>query len=235
MNFSFSDNIRRLIYKRYNISFSKSGEDMQLKKLLGSKKTGVFVDIGCWHPVKSSNTYYFSLRNWKGICIDPNPELKDLYANYRNNDIFINCGVGVETTDKLQYYMLNESSMNTFDKLFLESRDLIQKVTAIKEIPIIKLSDILERNLSENEIIDFFDIDVEGYDLDVLKSNDWKKFRPKIVLVETNLCIRDDLKSEISTYLESVNYELIGKSIMNAKIDTGNLFFIDKVYKYEDR
>ena len=63
--------IRRKIYQRYNISFSKSGEDMQLKQLLKVNRKGVYVDIGCWDPVKASNSYYFHLRGWKGICIDP--------------------------------------------------------------------------------------------------------------------------------------------------------------------
>lgn len=69
--------IRRKIYKRYNISFSQGGgDDIQLYKLLKATNPGVYVDIGCWHPVKASNTYFFNLRGWKGICIDPNPELK---------------------------------------------------------------------------------------------------------------------------------------------------------------
>lgn len=51
--------IRELIFKRYNISFSNSGNDIQLFKLINSTSPGVYVDIGCWHPIKASNTYFF--------------------------------------------------------------------------------------------------------------------------------------------------------------------------------
>lgn len=89
--------IRELIFKRYNVSFSKSGDDIQLNKLINSTSSGVYVDIGCWHPIKASNTYFFYLRGWKGLCIDPNPELKILFEKFRPTDKFINCAVGEDS------------------------------------------------------------------------------------------------------------------------------------------
>ncbi len=111
--------IREFIYNRYNISFSQSGDDIQLNKLIKASTPGAYVDIGCWHPVKASNTYYFYLRGWKGICIDPNPELKILYNKFRKKDIFINSAIGLENQN-LKYYLLNDnySSMNTLNHDF---------------------------------------------------------------------------------------------------------------------
>lgn len=216
--------IREFLYRRYNISFSKSGEDMQLKKLINKSVSGVFVDIGCWHPIKASNTYYFSLRGWKGICIDPNPELRELYQKFRPNDIFINCAIGEEG---LSYYMLEESSMNTLDYRFIQKRNLDNKIKKIVNVPSRYLKDILDEHIKINECIDFFDVDVEGFDLEVLKTNNWKKYRPKIIMVETDISLKDDLKSEMNNYLESVEYRLIGKSIIRNNL--GNLFFIDNL------
>ena len=59
------EKLKRLIRKRYNISFSKSGDDIQLKKLINNDTPGVYVDIGCWHPIKASNTYFFILEKGK--------------------------------------------------------------------------------------------------------------------------------------------------------------------------
>ena len=73
--------------------------------------------------------------------------------------------------------------------------------------------------------MDFFDIDVEGFDLEVLKTNDWKKYRPKVIVIESDSPLKEDITSEIVNYLEAVNYKLIGKSIING--DLGNLFLID--------
>jgi FkbM family methyltransferase len=218
--------IKRKIYQRYNISFSKSGDDLQLMKLINQSTPGTYVDIGCWHPVKASNSYFFSLRNWKGICIDPNPELEKLYKKFRPNDVFVNCAVG-ETDANLNYYMLsdNNSSMNTLNLDFLKKHDLEKDIKKTITIPTFSLKEILDKNLTASDRLDFFDVDVEGFDLQVLQSNDWDKYRPKVVVTETDISIKVDVVSEITTFLESVNYRLVGKTVMNG--DLGNLLFID--------
>lgn len=218
--------LKKKIYQRYNISFSKSGDDVQLMKLINQSKPGTYVDIGCWHPIKASNSYFFSLRNWKGICIDPNPELEKLYKRFRPNDVFINCAVG-EKDANLNYYMLsdNNSSMNTLNLDFLKKHDLEKDIKKTITIPTFSLKDILDKNIATNERLDFFDVDVEGFDLEVLQSNDWNKYRPKVVVTETDISIKEDVVSEITSYLESVNYRLVGKTVMNG--DLGNLLFLD--------
>ena len=219
--------IRRKIYQRYNVSFSKSGEDMQLKQLLKVNRKGIYVDIGCWDPVKASNTYYFHLRGWKGVCIDPNPKMQKLFAQKRKSDIFVNSAVGSGNTT-LIYYMLEDSlsSMNTLDYSFIQQHQLEDKVVAKKEIQTVSLKAILEQHIKDGEVIDFLDIDVEGFDLEVLKSNDWERFRPKVILIETDQNLNLDLQSEVTKYLNEKYYSLIAKSVIQDNL--GNLFFIDK-------
>ena len=220
--------IREFIFKRYNISFSQGGaDDIQLNKLLKENTPGVYVDIGCWHPVKASNTYYFYLRGWKGICIDPNPDLKKAYEVFRPKDKFINCAVG-NIESNMFYYKLkdNLSAMNTLNYDFIQKHNLMDGIQSVINVPVYNLKRILDENIVEGDRLDFFDIDVEGLDLEVLKSNDWIKYRPKLIIVETNLSIQQDLNSEIVRYLESVEYKFIAKSILNG--DLGNLFLIDR-------
>ncbi|WP_081712573.1 FkbM family methyltransferase [Flavobacterium limnosediminis] len=218
--------IRRIIYQRYNISFSKSGEDMQLKQLLKVNRKGVYVDIGCWDPVKASNSYYFHLRGWKGICIDPNPKMQELFAQKRKSDIFVNRAVGLGN-EKLTYYMLEDSlsSMNTLDFNFIQHHQLEDKVVAKKEIQTVSLQSVLEQYIKDGELIDFLDVDVEGFDLEVLQSNDWERFRPKVILIETNNFLNEDFNSDVSLYLMNKNYSLLSKTLIHKKL--GNLFFID--------
>jgi len=217
--------IKRLIRQRYNISFSKAGDDIQLMKLINNYTPGAYVDIGSWHPIKASNTYYFHLRGWKGICIDPNPELEILYKKHRPKDIFINAGIGLSNAS-MEYFIVEDSSMNTFSYEFLVKHNLQSKIIKQSSVPIISLCEILDQNLTQNDRLDFFDLDVEGLDLDVLKSNDWNKYRPKIILVETDVTIQKDISSEIVEYLSDHNYRLIGKTIQNG--DLGNLILIAK-------
>lgn len=223
MIFKTKNKIREFIYERYNISFSKSGDDIQLMKLINNNLPGAYVDIGSWHPVKASNTYYFYVRGWRGICIDPNPELLSLYEKFRPNDNFINAGVG-NSKNSLVYYMMEESSMNTFSKDFIMKHELESKIKKQISVPLYSLKEILDINLGKNDRLDFFDIDVEGFDLEVLKSNDWVKYRPKVIVIESDISIKEDIGSEIVKYLEIQNYRLIGKSIINGNL--GNLFLI---------
>ena len=216
--------IKRKIYKRYNISFSKSGEDMQLKQILKVNRIGVYVDVGCWDPVKASNSYYFHLRGWKGICVDPNPKMQTLFTKKRKSDIFINNAVGIGN-ETLTYYMLEDafSSMNTLDYSFIKEHNLENKIVEKKEIQTVSLKSILSKHLEKDEVIDFLDIDVEGFDLEVLQSNDWERFRPKIILVESNTDLKNDLQSEITKYLQSKEYRIICKTLISG--DLGNVFF----------
>lgn len=215
--------IKEFIRQRYNISFSKAGDDIQLMKLINNRVPGAYVDIGSWHPINASNTYYFYLRNWKGICIDPNPELKLLYKQFRPKDNFINAGIGMSNTC-MEYFMLEESSMNTFSRDFIEKHQLESKILKKIIVPLYSLKEILDQSLEKNDRLDFFDIDVEGLDLEVLKTNDWVKYRPKVIVIETDISIKADINSEIVKYLETQNYRLIGKSIING--DLGNLFLM---------
>lgn len=217
------EKLKKFIRGRYNISFSKAGDDIQLMKLINESKPGTYVDVGCWHPYKASNTYYFYLRNWKGICIDPNPELIELYKKFIPRDNFINAGIGSENSS-LDYYMFEESSMNTFSEYFYKNHEQYSKLINKIEIPLFSLKEILDKNIDEKDRLDFFDIDVEGFDLDVLKSNDWQKYRPKIIVIESDIPIKQDLDSEIVQYLKLQNYRLLGKSIIQG--DLGNLFLI---------
>jgi hypothetical protein len=61
--------------------------------------------------------------------------------------------------------------------------------------------------------IDFFSIDVEGLDLQVLQSNDWRRFAPRAVIAE---CFDTDLEAiqdnEVSRLMGSLGYKLYAKT-----------------------
>ena len=220
--------LKTKFYRRYNISFSQSGDDIQLFKLLKNKNPGKYIDVGCWHPYKSSNSYYFYLRGWKGICIDPNPEMAALFRKYRKGDTFVNAAVN-DFSGTEKYYMLKHpySSMNSMNYQFLEDQNVAHMVKDEREIKCFTLEEILDRYVTIGESLDFLDVDVEGNDLNILRSNNWEKYRPKVVMVETDLALPEDPNSEKAHFLNNVGYRLIGKSIINQ--DLGNLFFIDNL------
>lgn len=205
-------------------SFSQEGEDLVVDRLL-NKKNGFYVEVGCHHPFRFSNTYYFYKKGWDGICIDPMPGTRKAFNKWRPRDIAIEMGVS-EAPSTLEYYMFNEPALNTFDKKIAIERDGLRsyKLVDTKKIHTDTLTSILEKHHATKDI-DILSVDTEGMDLIVLKSNDWTRFKPTLIIAE---CLKTKLtdlaQDEITIYLNSRNYELYAK--------TGNsVIFISKNYK----
>jgi len=86
---------------------------------------------------------------------------------------------------------------------------------ATKEIACRRLGDVLRDRVPAGTRIDFLTIDVEGLDLEVLRSNDWERFRPELVLVEA--LETPDLAaisaSETANLLASHDYVPVAKTV----------------------
>lgn len=168
------------------LSYSQEGEDLVLARLLGGSMggAGFFVDIGAHHPSLYSNTYYFYRRGWRGINVDALPGTKKLFERARPRDITIECGVGSKE-GVLTYFAFNEPALNTFSELEAKKKDVSPYHIVDKlRIPVVTLKSILDQYLPVGQQIDFMTIDVEGFDHEVVSSNDWNQYRPRVVLVE---------------------------------------------------
>ena len=207
------------IYNRFfnsfiNKSYSQEGEDLILKRIFGNKKQGFFVDVGAHHPKRFSNTYLFYKSGWKGINIEPRPGTKKEFDRVRGRDINIEAAIG-NTSEELMYYMFEEPALNTFSQEQENSLIEDNKSKLIKKIKIrtATLKDILDKELPSNTQIDFLSIDTEGFDLNVLKSNDWNKYKPDIILVEDkDFGFKNPNSSKVFNFLVEKNYAIIAKT-----------------------
>lgn len=215
--------------------FSQGGEDAILQHLfhkkLSNKKKGFFVDIGAYHPHHHSNTFFFYLNGWSGINIDPSPGSMILFNKTRPRDINLEIGIS-DKNESLTYYLIDEkSTMNSFSKDNLIQNGMIKHVK--KEIPIkVKpLSEILDTYSNKFENIDFISIDVEGFDLNVLKSNDWKRYKPSVIAIELTCNTLEDVeKSESTIYLKSLGYITVAKNLILK--DVATVFFVSSDFDY---
>lgn len=71
-------------------NFSQSNEEQILKKIFSGKKRGFYVDVGCFHPRRYSNTAYFYKVGWNGINIDADNKNLFLFRIFRRRDINLN-------------------------------------------------------------------------------------------------------------------------------------------------
>ena len=198
-------------------SYSQEGEDMILRRMLERQQAGFYIDIGAHHPKRFSNTYYFYKRGWRGINIDAMPGSMKLFQKFRPRDINLEIAIYGERR-KLKYHIFNDLALNTFSYELAKQRDGLQgyKIIGIKEIETVPLREVLNKYLPKVTVIDFLNIDVEGLDLEVLKSNDWTKYRPRIILVELNTDVKNLFLSEIYKFMKELNYTLFAKTFRTA-------------------
>jgi len=197
-----------------NISYSQEGEDLILNRIFESQKDGFYIDIGAHHPKRFSNTYLFYKKGWKGINIDAMPGSMKLFNFLRPRDVNIETPIS-NNSEELTYYIFNDPALNGFSKELSEERNKLDhyKIVSSVKLKTKTLKEILTENLDKDQIIDFMTIDVEGMELEVIKSNDWKNFCPKVLIIEI---LKNDSENriydEIYGFLKDKNYQFFGRT-----------------------
>lgn len=198
-------------------SYSQEGEDIVLRRIFENKKDGLYVDVGAHHPKRFSNTYLFYKRGWRGINIDAMPGSMKLFQKIRPRDINLEMGVANQE-GSLNYYVFNEPALNGFSFELSEERDKAMSPYLIKDVikvDVRPLRQILDSHLAGGGgDIDFLSVDVEGFDLEVLQSNDWSKYRPKFVLAEVlNSSLHDLDQDPVVSFMRDQNYVVYAKLV----------------------
>ncbi len=187
---------------------------MILRRIFEKSTTGFYVDIGAHHPMRFSNTYFFYKQTWNGINIDAKPGSMALFKKIRPRDINLEFAIS-DKKEVLNYYIFNEPALNTFSKELAEERHGKDGyfIKSIVKIETVTLTEVLDRYLPVNQKIDFLSIYVEGLDYQVLKSIDFDKYKPKVILIEMlSSCLENVLNNEIVSFLKSKNYILFAKT-----------------------
>ena len=210
-------NFFRFLYWFYfkKSNFSQSNEEIILNKLFSGIKNGFYIDVGCHHPRRFSNTALLYKNGWNGINIDASSKNLKLFNVFRKRDKNVNALIS-EKSENLKFYYFNESALNgILSQSKVDSlKDLGYKVINEEFITTQRLDDILVTCKVPDKKIDLLDIDVEGYDFQVLKSIDLNLFYVKVILIETG-----ENENAIIKYLSNYNYNIY------EKIDR-NVFFL---------
>lgn len=196
-------------------SYAQEGEDRILWRLFEGRRSGFYVDVGAHHPKRFSNTYLFYRDGWSGITVDADPAAAAPFARVRPRDVHVTAGV-TDAPGTLTYFRFDEPALNTFDPALAEERSRLGRYRSLAPLSVeaTTLSRILEAHLPAGREIDFLSVDVEGYDLKVLRSNDWKAYRPAVVLAESIGASLASLSSDpCCALLRSVGYEPLAMTV----------------------
>lgn len=185
--------------------YSGAAEDVSISKLFPKKYKGIFVDVGCYHPVKYSNTWALYKKGWRGINIDLDSIKIEMFDFVRSKDINIKCAItdknGVVKCYKHGYF----SQVNSLD----ENSNV--DGCRVEEVECRKLTSVIDDTIYKNKKIDLLSVDAEGHDLEVLQSLDFARYAASVIIVEINNKIFQEVEqSELYKYLRSLDYSLVG-------------------------
>lgn len=165
------------------VSYAQRFEDLYLARCFGDQADGFYIDIGAGHPVFDNVSFAFYLRGWNGITVEPNPDLARLNRTVRPRDHVHQVLVGAVAGAATFYRVDDFHGLSTAVASHAQSA-LTQfgKGSQAFRLPVLTLQQLCEQHAPS--AIDFLKVDVEGLEGDVLRGGDWRRFRPKLVVVE---------------------------------------------------
>ena len=167
---------------------------------------GIMVEVGAGPPVFYSMSKHFRDCGWRAICVEPNPKFIKQHQKLGNEIHQYACSNFEGETNFKIVSTGSDEDCNARDGISFSAIDIKYEMSynfPIEEITVnvIKLDTLLD-NLNVKQI-DFLSIDVEGWEIEVMKGFSVEKFNPKVILLE-------NYKHDIGYihYMESLNYKL---------------------------
>ena len=69
-----------------HLSYAQNLEDVVLDRVFAGVDDGIYVDVGGGHPVADNVSFYFYLKGWRGLVVEPQANLASAYAAIRPRD-----------------------------------------------------------------------------------------------------------------------------------------------------
>jgi FkbM family methyltransferase len=184
-------------------SFSQFGEDVLLWEHFGRRPGGFFVEVGANHPTRYSQTWFFEQRGWKGLLVEPLSQKAALLRAHRpGSRVFQNAVAAPEKRGRARFQLAAGDDM-------LSALGGLEGVASdSEEVEVRTLDDILAE--AGDPKIDLLSIDVEGWELDVLKGFSIRRHQPKVVLLEDHLQSLD-----VHRHMTAQGYRLVKRTGCN--------------------
>jgi FkbM family methyltransferase len=212
--------LKRLIsaikFEHLQESYSQAGEDRVLRFLfdiLGVPHP-TYLDIGAHHPTYLSNTYLFYKQGARGVCVEPDPILHQRIQQKRSRDICLNIGIATGSSSHLEFYVFDNPTLNTFSPIIRDEQIANGRVNTQRlHIPVFNVNEVIERYLPGP--LHLVSLDTEGWDLMILQSFDFEKYRPVAFCIET---LENTVERKIATIIDfmiSKNYRIFADTYLN--------------------
>lgn len=167
------------------ISYAQNGEDVMLNRIFGGRATGQYIDIGASHPEHLSVTKHFYDLGWTGINIDPLKNSHILFEANRPRDLNLNVAIDLESGYLDFYEVTDYPELSTFSSE--AASQLSKNGHIVKKYPVARITgnDLFKKYIDGP--VDFLKIDVEGRESNVIRSIDFTRYRPKVLVIEATI------------------------------------------------
>ena len=225
MLIKLKDRVKNFIYAIVplpytNESFSQAGEDCCVGFLFSQLKIFApsYLELGVYKPKEASNTYRFYKNGSTGVLVEADKTLIDEIKKVRPKDIILNIGVGFNEVKTADFYIFEEPAHNTFNKEEAEYRVKFgsYKLVKIEKVELKNINSIISENF--NSTPHFLSIDIEGLDLEVLKTLDFNKYPIPVICAETCTYSETHIKPKdrsIETFMLQKGYFVYAYTYIN--------------------
>ncbi|CAM4406986.1 methyltransferase, FkbM family [Pedobacter westerhofensis] len=189
--------------------YSQFGQDQYiLETFFSSQMSGTYVDIGAYDGVLISNTYAFAKRGWTGYCIEPLEDIYQQLVKNRPESVCINAIIS-DSTGESEFLSISDGPRMLSGEMSKYHPDHLKRIDTelirdggTKEL--IRIKSYRFEDVIRHHIVDLLSVDVEGGELDILKSIDYDKYYIKIITVENNYG-----DPEIAEFMKSVGFDYV--------------------------
>ena len=164
------------------LSYAQNLEDYHLDLIFAGQDAGTYVDVGGGHPVADNVSFWFYLKGWRGLVVEPQQALADIYRHVRPRDHTVSCLAG-RTEGEADFHIVDR--LHGFSTTLREHAAGAEKFGAgftTARLPVRTLTAVIDE--AALDAIDFLKIDVEGAEADVLAGMDFARHRPRVIVVE---------------------------------------------------
>ena len=189
---------------------------------------GFFIEVGANDGFTQSNTYYLEkFKGWRGILIEAVPELFARCRRERPASRVYNCALVAQTypeaTIEINYANLMSLVVGARSTRQAEDQH-VQEGMRVQELPSsyrvrvpARTLDSILSELQPQTSIDFFSLDVEGYEVAVLQGLSLERYRPRFVLVETHALA--DVNAVLAGHYDVVDQLTCHDYLYHRKVD----------------
>jgi FkbM family methyltransferase len=182
-----------------------------LENLFPKDFKGTMIEAGAGLPEYISMSKAFREKGWRTICVEPNPRYVQMHKDV-GNEIY---QYALSTTNQENADFIicedNPKGNGAFDGLSTSAISLKQGFHKFKKQTTIKVDivtlDWLLKKLNVDKL-DFAAIDVEGWELEVMKGFDPKLFNTKIIVLECYDHYKKNIIKDYNEYMSSIGYIL---------------------------